>query len=285
MTVAFKKVMHDFVAMHVPVSRVSGGGDVVFFHGFMGDHRDYLPLIDQLDKSILASSNIYLCDLPGHGASRLEGRALDLPQVLQTIGDALTSLGVHRPAFVGYSMGGRVALALADRETRGLFLESSSWGFADKVARRDRLERDLLLLQAVIAVDDPARRREAFRSFLCDWYNAPLFAGTVAHPGFKALLESRLQADVRELQRGLALLSVGNFQCLFDKLVGLASPVVWLCGERDDAYRAMGEKIQGVSRLLKVHIAPHSAHNIHFQQSQAYLEQLGTFLRQIGAKG
>ena len=81
---------------------------VVLIHGAGGTH-----LFWPAEVRRLSGHSIYALDLPGHGKSaQLDGQ--------QTIGgyarcilDWLAALGLHRAVFIGHSMGGAIALALA----------------------------------------------------------------------------------------------------------------------------------------------------------------------------
>ena len=75
---------------------------LVFLHGFLGCKEDFLPLVSFLEKNFYC-----IClDLPGHGSSSFEEKALE------SIIDTLASLNISSTDFVGYSMGGRVCLEL-----------------------------------------------------------------------------------------------------------------------------------------------------------------------------
>ena len=276
------KVVYDFFTIYAPHTRIAGGRDLVFLHGFMGDHRDFALLLESWDKSILSSCNIHLCDLPGHGVSRFTGHEPDLPECITAIRAALVALGVRCPIYVGYSMGGRLALALADAGTSALFLESASFGIADPLARGARLAEDRVLLQSTLAIEEPLQRKAAFGAFLQKWYNAPLFNGISCHPDFPAMLLRRAQGDPFALQKGLNLLSSGNFPFLGEKLQALSVPVALLCGERDAAYRTLARQIKGSAAHISVHEVPHCSHNIHLEQPKAFLALLSAFIRENG---
>ncbi|HET9274636.1 MAG TPA: alpha/beta fold hydrolase, partial [Gemmatimonadales bacterium] len=87
-------------------------GVVVLLHGSPGTHREVLAV----SRRLAAEYRVIAPDLPGFGASTrripdysIRAHALYLRQLLD-------SLGTRRAHLVGFSMGGGVALALADRE-------------------------------------------------------------------------------------------------------------------------------------------------------------------------
>ncbi len=108
----------------------------------MGSSADWLDLTSALEDRFRCIAP----DLPGHGAS------LGLPAGLYSFEGAaratvrtLDELAVGRATFVGYSMGGRLALYLALRHPErcaALFLESASPGLEDAGERAARHRSD-----------------------------------------------------------------------------------------------------------------------------------------------
>lgn len=88
------------------------GPDLVLVHGALTTHSDWLEgPFDALAKRFRVTA----VDRPGHGLSRrprFEGTPRD--QAAQ-IGAGLDDLGIVRATFVGHSMGGMVALAMAEQ--------------------------------------------------------------------------------------------------------------------------------------------------------------------------
>ncbi|HEX6785940.1 MAG TPA: alpha/beta fold hydrolase, partial [Acidimicrobiales bacterium] len=87
-------------ALHV--ERLGAGPRVVLVHGFTQTGRSWAPIAADLGRD----HEVVLVDAPGHGGSSA-GRA-DL-----TEGAALLGAAGGRATYVGYSMGGRLALHLA----------------------------------------------------------------------------------------------------------------------------------------------------------------------------
>lgn len=80
---------------------------VVLLHGAGGTHLSWAPEVRRL-----AGRRVYALDLPGHGKS--EGRGLQsIAGYVRRVVEWLGEVGLHRAAFIGYSMGGAIALKLA----------------------------------------------------------------------------------------------------------------------------------------------------------------------------
>ncbi|RPF20199.1 alpha/beta fold hydrolase [Myceligenerans xiligouense] len=90
--------------------RVGGGLPLVLLHGFPLDLRMWAPCAAALPPSIRAIG----VDLPGAGHSDLDGARPSLENSAERVHDTLRELGVGNAIIVGLSMGGYVALALAD---------------------------------------------------------------------------------------------------------------------------------------------------------------------------
>jgi len=87
------------------------GPDVVFLHSFPLDRSMW---VGQLVAAGAAGRRAILVDLPGFGASPLPaGAAPTMDTMACGVLDTLDALGVVRATFVGLSLGGYVALALA----------------------------------------------------------------------------------------------------------------------------------------------------------------------------
>jgi pimeloyl-ACP methyl ester carboxylesterase len=91
--------------------REAGSGPpIVFLHGFceMGE------IWDEFVKPLEKEFRVLLPDLPGFGRSQLLPGQFTIDEVAAKILDWLQDLGIKSAIFVGHSLGGYVALALAD---------------------------------------------------------------------------------------------------------------------------------------------------------------------------
>jgi pimeloyl-ACP methyl ester carboxylesterase len=91
--------------------RRGAGEPVVLLHG-IGDHRHAW---DAVLPIIAAEREVIAIDLPGFGQSPdlPTGLPLDLSTMVKTLDAVFTALGVERPHVVGHSLGGLIALRLA----------------------------------------------------------------------------------------------------------------------------------------------------------------------------
>jgi len=127
-----------------------GGVPVVLLHPFPFDSRVWAPMALALPWGIRAIA----VDLPGFGKSDLGSLAPSVDLAADAVYEALTAYGVGNAIVVGWSMGGYVALALAERHpgfVSGLGLVGSKADADDEttVANRVRIAREVEMGQTV----------------------------------------------------------------------------------------------------------------------------------------
>jgi 2-succinyl-6-hydroxy-2,4-cyclohexadiene-1-carboxylate synthase len=151
--------------------------------------------------------------------------------------DRLEALAPPTFTLAGYSMGGRLALALALRipeRVERLVLISVSPGLANDGERATRRAADAALADRIEAI--------GVEAFARAWATQPLFAGQ--SPEVRAAAHAdrlRRSASVHAAQlRGLG---TGVMPPLWERLSELTMPVTVLVGERDTKFRAIAERM------------------------------------------
>lgn len=103
-------------ALHVSERGQAGAGlPLVFLHGFAADSGGWAGL----EAALPGNPQRYRIDLPGHGRSPVMG-AMGFPELVATVRHAFDALKLERAHLVGHSLGGAVALALADTRPRNV---------------------------------------------------------------------------------------------------------------------------------------------------------------------
>ncbi|WP_265521923.1 alpha/beta fold hydrolase [Oerskovia flava] len=87
------------------------GVPLLLLHGFPLDHRMWSDVVAHLPSG----TTVLAVDLPGAGASPLGGEPASLEASADAVATTVRAAGVHRAVVAGLSMGGYVALALAER--------------------------------------------------------------------------------------------------------------------------------------------------------------------------
>jgi 2-succinyl-6-hydroxy-2,4-cyclohexadiene-1-carboxylate synthase len=172
-------------------------------------------------------------------------RALDVPEP-GTFASTARAIGIAggRAIYVGYSMGGRLALRLALDQpdlVHGLMLISTSPGLVDTSERSARVDADELLAQSI--------ERDGVHAFLERWLAQPMFSGVPADaPG----LADRRRLTPEFLTSCLRRLGTGAMDPMWNQLGDLAMPVMLVTGTRDAKFTQIANRV-----LERVHPGVH----------------------------
>ena len=244
---------------------------ILFLHGFMGCAEDWTEVIRYLE-------NDYICltpDLPGHGGNRREHwpEGFFFPHWASEIATLLKNNHVQTCHFVGYSMGGRLALFFALKNpgsVRSLVLESAAPGIEEPAQRAARLDQDMALAERILS--------RPWAETLDAWYDLPVFAGIKDGPAYKSLLNRRLSNDPDQMAAVLRGTSPGLQPSLWEELPDLKMPVLTLAGERDEKYVQISRMMKKYKPDLKTNVIADAGHNIHFEHPRLFADAVRQFL-------
>jgi 2-succinyl-6-hydroxy-2,4-cyclohexadiene-1-carboxylate synthase len=246
---------------------------VILVHGFTGSSASWGDrLIDGLTSGGVQP---VLVDLPGHG--RHAGKPDRVPFALDAALGSISEAGGEEPMPVlGYSMGGRLALAYAVRypeRVSHLIVESASPGLETESSRADRRASDETLAVRL--------ETDGIGPFVELWEDLPVFASQRLLPQAvrAALRARRLLNDPHSLAAALRGLGTGALPSYWADLEGLKVPTLVLVGELDHRFVAIGREMAGLlpdARLAEVRGAGHA---VHLERPDAWLEAvLGVLL-------
>lgn len=158
--------------------------------------------------------------------------------------------------YLGYSMGGRIALhvALATPElVRGLVLVGATAGLRTAKERSDRLVADASLAKRL--------RHDGTEAFLRWWLELPLFGGLSPAA---ACFDQRLVNRPEAMAASLLATGTGAQNNLWDRLGEINCPVLLLTGSNDDKFTTlahqMGHRFGGPVDVVSVRSQAHSVH-------------------------
>ena len=122
------------------------GSPVLVLHGFTGSVHS----MGEIAAGLRDRHRVLRLDLIGHGESPApeDAAAYSMERSVAQISAALEAHGIERAHVIGYSMGGRAALALAawqPERVRSAILIGASAGLADPAARAARIRDDAAL--------------------------------------------------------------------------------------------------------------------------------------------
>ncbi len=241
-----------------------GTVDVVCVHGFLGEPDDWQPLAAALG----APYAVRALALPGHGSPAVK----DFESAVHQLAAELRKRpGAH---LVGYSMGGRLALAAAVRSgvvVASLTVISASPGLETGLARADRARSDDRLADKL--------DRRGLAAFVRDWYAQPLFASLSRRPALlRDLLARRARGRAAPIAAALRALTVGRQPPLWPKLHALRPPALFMAGDSDAAYRDALARAAALSPRARLLIVPDAGHLPHLERPSFTGAQIRRFL-------
>ena len=232
---------------------------VVLLHGFTNTGASWEPVLAALGERYRAIAP----DIRGHeSASRARPLTLDA-----VIGDVAV-LTQDRFTLVGYSLGGRIALhaALAlRRRVERLVLIGASPGIADPAQRAARRAADERLAAEIEAA--------TIEEFATRWAATPVLEGQ--SPEVKAAAHAdRLRSTPAGLAAALRGLGTGALPSLWERLGELSMPVVLIVGERDEKFRAIGQRMARELSRVELVVVADIGHAVHLEAPERITAQL-----------
>jgi len=239
---------------------------LLLLHGFTGSSESWEHLLPALREHF----DVLAPDLPGHGSARAldDAAAYAMPRVVDELVRALDQRSQSPVHVLGYSMGGRVALALAvhaPQRVARLILESASPGLATPQERAARIAADQALAERIETIGVAA--------FVDDWERLPLFITQRALPKSVRLRvrELRMRSDPRGLALSLRGMGTGAQPSLWDALPNLPMPVELIVGEHDAKFVDIARKMAALIPKAAITIAPNAGHTVHLENQAAWL--------------
>jgi 2-succinyl-6-hydroxy-2,4-cyclohexadiene-1-carboxylate synthase len=251
------------------------GPPIVVLHGFTGDAESMESVAQGLGRE--GRRCVVRLELIGHGESAAPGAVAPyaFSACVEQVAAAVRALKLGKPDLLGYSMGGRVALAtgLAHPELFStLVLVGATAGIDDPARREDRIAADRALADRIEA--------RGVERFVDEWMALPIFASQ-ARLGPAALQRARVQRlrnRAHALAHSLRGMGAGAQPPLHDRLPGLDLPVLLVVGEEDAKFRAIAG---GLERLLpdaRTVVIPRAGHAAHLESPVEFARVVSDFL-------
>lgn len=244
----------------------------VFLHGFTQTHHHWHAgarlLADRVDRGDRAATLAFV-DLPGHGLA-----ADDLSDSIDDVGPRLARLA-GPGTYVGYSMGGRIALTAASTgapEIERLVLIGATPGIVDPAERAERSRLD----------EERARHLErvGVDAFVDEWLAMPMFAGMRADDD---ALAHRRRNTVPGLAHSLRAYGTGAQTPRWDALETIEIPVLVLAGELDSKFAAIGARMAELLPRGTFAAVPGAGHAAHTERPVATTALITRWLADLSA--
>ncbi|RNC29070.1 MAG: Proline iminopeptidase [Candidatus Dichloromethanomonas elyunquensis] len=249
---------------------IGEGKPAVCLHGFSENWCTW-------DFIRIEGYQMILFDLVGHGESDkpFPGKAYYWKNIVKHLHRLIQQLDLKKYSLLGYSMGGRIALAYAlaySGEIDKLILESTSYGECGWINRFQRRRKDAKLAKSI--------RRNGVEWFNRYWSGLGLFAtqAQLSQDVIEQISARRLMNRTHALANTLHGSGQGTFPCLKHQISGLSMPVLYISGEYDMKYGQAGLEFRKLNPKIKHEIIKGVGHNTHIEDPQAFKKIIKKFL-------
>jgi len=225
---------------------------VVLVHGFTQNRHCWSPVAETLAHRF----EVVAIDAPGHGDAA--ALAMDLATAGEQYGR-----DVGPAVWVGYSMGGRLALHVAlahPKAVTALVLVGTSPGIADANERQARRRADNALADRIETM--------GVASFIDNWLSQPLFANLDASNDHRS---QRVSNTASGLASSLRLAGTGAQQSLWEHLGAITCPVLLVTGADDTKFTALAHTMAPLfGGRCDVTEVSGAGHSVHLEEPDAF---------------
>ncbi len=231
-------------------ARVETRPPVVFLHGLLGVPESWTAVADELEHK----GALYAETLAGHGATPRYHASF-----VSTV-DAIADRWAEEPAhFVGYSLGGRLALALAALRPESVLSVVAIGAHAGLIHETDRLRRQRWETELCdVSVHD------GLEAFINQWEKLPLWESQRALPPevLKRQRRARLSHTPAGVAWALQSLGTGAMPELWSGLQNAKVPIALVAGARDEKFASLNDQVAALSHSITKAVVPDVGHNV-----------------------
>ena len=241
------------------------GSSVILLHGFPFHSAIWEGFAEKLGKEF----KIYTPDLPGFGKSKGLGSNFTIEKVAQEIISWIEKNKIGQSVLLGHSLGGYVALAVAEKNPEllsGLILFHST-AYADNEEKKQSRNKVIEFIDKNGA--------EAFTSN----FIAPLFYNQ-KHPAIEKVRAIAIQAKA-DTVKGYTL-AMRDREDRTNILKIFPHPILFIGGENDGGIKPESLKEQAsIATQSQLYIFPEVAHMGMFENEKKSLEIISAFIRKV----
>lgn len=251
---------------------------LVLLHGFMGAGQDWQVMVELLEQKI----NCIVVDLPGHGRNQQDDFKPNSKNNWHGYVDCVRQLIQRKTQdnyfLMGYSMGGRIAMALAQQDPQsiqGLIIESAHPGLNQDHLKEKRLDQDMLW----------AHRFEGqpFTQVLNLWYQQQVFAD-LSDARRQELIKLRQHQSGPALGKVMKAITLAGQPDYQEFLRSFHKPVAYLSGQLDSKFQRIQSKLcQGESSVMEFSV-PDCGHNCHQGNPEFTAKVIQQFIYKVNSE-
>jgi 2-succinyl-6-hydroxy-2,4-cyclohexadiene-1-carboxylate synthase len=243
---------------------------VVFVHGFLGVPSMWQPVEQSIDMSLIANRLV----LPGHGLDPWFPQSDDFNASIDALAANISS--ADPVVLVGYSMGARVALALALRHPEKIgsaILIGVDAGLEDAATRAER-----------VAWDDTWADRaatESIEAFTAAWENLPIFESQKnLSPSTREQVRAQRTAHTsRGISWAMRSLGLGRMPSLWPLLETSSVPLTLMSGALDLKFTEKSRAIAARAKNASAVVVENVGHNVALEAPSAVAKEVERKLR------
>lgn len=246
---------------------------IVFLHGFTGSTSTWNEVREQIGSEFRTIA----IDLTGHGKTGIpeDPARYAMEEQIKDLHTIFQLLSLQTFVLVGYSMGGRIALAYSiqyPEHIQGLVLESASPGLATEEARKARRQADENLACTILEEGVPA--------FVDKWENIPMFHSQKMLPEAKRIniRNERLHQSEQGLANSLKGIGTGCQPSYWDFIGKLEADVLLITGELDEKFVTIAREMNKSAPTWKHMIVPEAGHAIHVEKPTLFATMVKEFI-------
>lgn len=264
------------VHIHVEVEGEKDLPAIVFLHGFTGSTATW----DDVRSHFRGSYRTIAVDLTGHGQTGIPEDPLrySMEEQLADLDALFNVLDLKSFVVVGYSMGGRIALAYTSDypdKVQALILESASPGLEYEADRNVRRTADKMLAQKIV--------ENGIESFVNNWENIPLFASQKRMPleQRKKIRRERLMQSEKGLANSLLGIGTGSQPSYWNALNSIEKPVFLVTGELDEKFVSIGLEMKKRAHSWNHIVVSDVGHAIHVEKPLLFATMIKDCMKRL----
>ncbi len=246
---------------------------IFLLHGFTGKGSDWNFLNNKLPEKYF----LIKIDIIGHGQSDSPSKSSFYSEkyLLKQLHTIVKYFGFGKNIFVGYSMGGRIALSYSvayPNFVSAMVLESASPGIVSEAERALRLTNDKKLADSIL--------QDGIEIFINKWMNQPFFSSlkNIGDEKLRKIIRQRSKSSPVGLSKILKEFSQGKMKSKWDLLKTFKFPVLLVSGELDKKYSITNKKVSELIKDANFKNIQNCGHNVHLEKEEEFTNLVNSFL-------
>lgn len=256
------------------IERSGSGPQILTIHGFTGCAANWRPFTSAARESF----SVISVDILGHGASDSPNTPefYSMGSTIQALREILDKLEIRKVHWVGYSMGGRIALGAAlalDERTASLTLESACPGLLEETERASRVLSDENLAQMI--------QKDGVEAFVRTWEDLPLWKtqATLPEAVRREVRNLRLANNTVGLANSLRGIGSGAQPSYHGQLSKLKAPTLFIAGAEDLKFAEIARQMREQVHNSRLSIVPQAGHAVHLEKPEFFNHEVLGFIR------